>query len=120
MSLEDQTALTKIAETIAPIFHEKQVIINGNDVWPIIGTQTYGNPASIVSRIPEVRYALFNKQRSMISAPGLVAEGRDMCTNVFKDAQVNMYFDADTHVRAERRFIDEEKLQSGKTFEQII
>ena len=120
VSLDDKEGLITIAKNTKPIFHEKQVIINGDDVWPIIGTQTYGNPASIVSRVPEVRDALMDRQREMISAPGLVAEGRDMCTRVFLDAQVKIYFDADAQVRAERRFKDEQEAQSGKTFEQIL
>lgn len=120
ISLEDKEGLINIAQNIAPTFHGREVIINGVDVWPIIGTQTYGNPASVVSRIPEVRYALEIVQHSMAKEPGLVAEGRDMCNTVFKDAQVKMYFDADPKVRAERRFKDEQELQSGKTLEQIL
>lgn len=119
VDLENVASLVAIAKNLEVTFEDKKVIIHGDDVWPIIGTQTYGNPASIVSRYPEVRLALLEAQRAMIQAPGLVAEGRDMCTNVFKDAQVKLYFDADSHVRAERRFKDEETIQSGKTFEQI-
>lgn len=120
VALDDTEKIIDIAQTIRPTFIGKQVIINGDDVWPIIGTQTYGNPASIVSRIPEVRTAIFECQRSMIKAPGLVAEGRDMCTLVFKDASVKLYFDADSKVRADRRYKDEQELQSGKTLEQIV
>ncbi len=120
VSFDDHDKVVAIAQSIRPTFQDKKVIINGDDIWPIIGTQTYGNGASIVSRIPEVRYAVFKTQRDMIQAPGLVAEGRDMCTHVFEDAAVKLYFDADAHVRAERRFKDEQELQSGKTFEQIL
>lgn len=120
IDLDDTERLINIAKNLEVTFKDRQVIVNGDDIWPIIGTQTYGNPASIVSRIPEVRYALFEAQRSMIVAPGLVAEGRDMCTNVFTDALVKIYFDADPRVRAERRFKDEESIHSGKTYEQIL
>lgn len=120
ISLDNKDALVTIATDLEPLFEDKKVIMHGDDVWPIICTQTYGNPASIVSRIPEVRYALFDKQRQMIKAPGLVAEGRDMCTHVFKDAKVKLYFDADPTVRAERRFKEEQGAHTGKTFEQIL
>ena len=63
ISLEDKDGLIKIAEDIHPIFTDRQVIINGDDLCPIIGTQTFGNPASIVSRIPEVRDAIMARQR---------------------------------------------------------
>jgi cytidylate kinase len=119
VEFDDTERLVNIAKNLEVTFEDKKVIIQGDDVWPIIGTQAYGNPASIVSRIPEVRYALFERQREMIKPPGLVAEGRDMCTNVFKDAQVKIYFDADPQVRAMRRFKDEETIHSGKTLEQI-
>lgn len=119
VELDDTERLINIAKNLEVIFEGKKVIVNGDDVWPIVGTQAYGHPASIVSRIPEVRYALFERQREMIKSPGLVAEGRDMCTNVFKDAQVKIYFDADPKVRAARRFKQEESMHSGKTLEQI-
>lgn len=119
IELDDLERLINIAENLDVTFEDKKVIINGDDVWPIISSQSYGNPASIVSRYPEVRIALFNKQRDLIRAPGLVAEGRDMGTNVFKDAQVKIYFDADPKIRAQRRFKDEETIHSGKTLEQI-
>lgn len=120
VALDEAEKIIEIAKNLKPTFIDKQVIINGDDVWPIISTQTYGNPASIVSRIPEVRYALEVVQHSMVIQPGLVAEGRDMCNTVFKEAQVKMYFDADASVRAERRFKDEQEIKSGKTFEQIL
>ncbi len=120
VALDEAEKIIEIAKNLKPTFIGKQVIINGDDVWPIISTQTYGNPASIVSRIPEVRYALEVVQHSMVIQPGLVAEGRDMCNTIFTDAQVKMYFDADPAVRAERRFKDEQEIKSGKTFEQIL
>ena len=120
VALDAKEGLIEIATHIDPHFHNKEVIINGDDVWPIIGTQTYGNPASIVSRISEVRDAIFGRQRDMIQSPGLVAEGRDMCTNVFQDAGIKIYFDADAKIRAERRYKDEQESKSGKTFEQIL
>jgi CMP/dCMP kinase len=119
IEFDNTELLINIAKNLDVVFEDKKVIVNGDDVWPIISTQTYGNPASIVSRIPEVRYALHEAQRNMIKAPGLVAEGRDMCTNVFEDAQVKIYLDADPKARASRRFLEEEKAHTGKTFEQI-
>jgi cytidylate kinase len=119
IELDDAERLINIAQNLEVTFDDKKVIVNGDDVWPIISTQSYGTPTSIVSRIPEVRYALNDLQRSMIKSPGLVAEGRDMCTNVFKDAHVKIYLDADPEVRAMRRFKDEETIHSGKTLDQV-
>lgn len=119
IELDDTERLINIAKNLEVEFDDKKVIVNGDDVWPIISTQSYGTPTSIVSRVPEVRYALNDMQRGMIKLPGLVAEGRDMCTHVFKDAQVKIYLDADPLIRAQRRFKEEENIRSGKTLEQI-
>ncbi len=120
INLDDIPALVTIATNLTPIFEGKQVLIDGTDVWPIISTQEYGNPASIVSRHPEVRAALFEAQRAMIKSPGLVAEGRDMCTNVFTDAKVKIYLDASVEARAERRYKDEKEKNTGKTLEGLV
>jgi cytidylate kinase len=119
VELDDTERLINIAQNLEVTFEDKKVIVNGDDIWPIISTQSYGTPTSIVSRVPEVRYALNDMQRKMIRLPGLVAEGRDMCTHVFTDAQVKIYLDADPTVRASRRFLEEEKAHTGKTLEQI-
>lgn len=126
VNLSHKEALIQIASELRPHFKGKEVILEGNDVWPIISTQEYGNHASTISPIKELREALFNAQRNMIALPGLVAEGRDMCTHVFTDAKVKLYLDADVTVRAKRRLKDEEKkYESGvtitkKTLEMLV
>ncbi len=120
VNLSHKEALIQIASELRPHFKGKQVIVDGTDVWPIISTQEYGNHASAISPIKELRESLFDAQRNMIAPPGLVAEGRDMCTHVFTDAHVKLYLDADIAVRAERRLIDEQRKETGKTLEMII
>jgi cytidylate kinase len=120
VNLSHKEALIQIAQDLQPEFRGKQVIVDGVDVWPLISTQEYGNHASAISPIKELREALFNAQRNMISSPGLVAEGRDMCTHVFTDAKIKLYLDAEITVRAERRLKDEQKKNTGKTLEMIV
>jgi len=120
VNLSHEEALVQIALDLRPHFKGKQVIVDGVDVWPLISTQEYGNHASAISPIKELREALFVTQRKMIQAPGLVAEGRDMCTHVFTDASIKLYLDADITVRAERRLLDEQRKNTGKTLEVII
>lgn len=120
VELSHKEALIQIASDLHPVFKGKQVIVEEKDVWPLISTQEYGNHASFISPLKELREALFNAQRKMIQAPGLVAEGRDMCTHVFTDAQVKIYLDADVTTRAQRRLGDEIKAGTGKTLEMII
>ena len=60
---------------------------------------------SQVAAIPAVRACLLDLQRSAAAGPGLVAEGRDMGSVVFPEAQVKVYLDADPRERARRRIL---------------
>jgi cytidylate kinase len=100
-------------------FVDKQVLYKGQDIWPLLSSQEAGNNAATISFYPPLRYAIRDFQRGRILSPGLVAEGRDMGTAVFVDAQVKIYLDASVEARAKRRAYDEEKRNSGKTYEMI-
>ncbi|MBL4659061.1 MAG: (d)CMP kinase [Alcanivoracaceae bacterium] len=67
-------------------------------------SETCGNIASIIAVIPEVRAALLQRQKDFRKVPGLVADGRDMGTVVFKDAQIKFYLTATAEERAKRRY----------------
>ena len=53
---------------------------------------------------PEVRDALLVRQQRFAKSPGLVADGRDMGTVVFPDAQLKLYLTASIEERARRRY----------------
>jgi 3-phosphoshikimate 1-carboxyvinyltransferase len=59
--------------------------------------------ASRVSVHPEVRTALMGLQRSFRTLPGLVADGRDMGSVIFPDAELKIYLTASALHRAQRR-----------------
>ncbi len=63
-------------------------------------TETCGAAASAIAAIPSVRAALFDKQRSFRKAPGLVADGRDMGTVIFPDADHKVFLTASADERA--------------------
>jgi cytidylate kinase len=100
-------------------FIEKQVLYKGENIWPLLSSQEMGNAASVIAPYPPLRLATKEFQRKKIQLPGLVAEGRDMTTEVFIDAQAKIYLDASVEARAKRRVKDEEKRGSGKTYEMI-
>ncbi len=108
-----------IEESAHVTFIEKQVIYRGVDIWPILTSQEAGNNAALISFYPPLRYAIRDFQRGRIVSPGLVAEGRDMATAVFTDAQAKIYLDASVEARATRRLKDEERRNSGKTYEML-
>ncbi len=119
-SINDVEKAIETARNISPVFEGKKVIVEGQDIWPIISSQEWGQNASIISPIPELRIAVHELQRKMIQHPGLVAEGRDMCTHVFTDAHAKLYLDAHIEERARRRHKDELEKNTGKTLEDII
>lgn len=80
------------------------VFINGRDASTELRTETSGAAASAIAAIPEVRSVLIEKQRQFRQAPGLVADGRDMGTVIFPDADFKVFLTASAEVRAERRY----------------
>ena len=80
-----------------------QIFLDGVDVSQTIRTEQVGEYASKVAVIAELRQALFERQRAFIQAPGLVADGRDMATAIFPEAQAKIYLTASAESRAERR-----------------
>ena len=80
-----------------------QVQLDDEDVTQTIRTERVGEFASKVAAIPELRVALFERQRAFAQAPGLVADGRDMATSIFPEAQAKIYLTASAESRAQRR-----------------
>lgn len=83
---------------------EPRVLVDGVDATDELRTETTGAAASAIAAIPEVRLALFDKQRAFRQPPGLVADGRDMGTVVFPDAAHKVFLTASAAQRAERRY----------------
>lgn len=79
-------------------------ILEGEEVTHDIRTEEVGAQASKVAAYPKVRAALLARQRDFAQAPGLVADGRDMGTEVFPGADVKIYLTASAEERALRRY----------------
>ncbi|MFB5854358.1 (d)CMP kinase [Stenotrophomonas maltophilia] len=80
-----------------------RVMVNGTDATDELRLETTGALASAIAAIPEVRAALKERQRAFRELPGLVADGRDMGTVIFKDASYKVFLTASAEERAERR-----------------
>jgi len=81
-----------------------RLFLDGKDVEHLLRTSRVDTASSIVSTIVEVRHIINNHLRRISGTIDLVAEGRDMTTVVFPDAELKIYLDAGVSVRAERRF----------------
>jgi len=82
-----------------------KIILKGQDISKEIRTEECSLAASKVAVLPEIRKALLNQQRNFRKTPGLVADGRDMGTVVFPDAQLKIFLIAGQKERAKRRYI---------------
>lgn len=107
VDMQDVAAVTEAARTMQLEFdcaEELHVILNGNDITLQLGLEETGRIASTIAAYPEVRAVLLQKQKDFQQAPGLVADGRDMGTIVFPDAQYKVFLTASATTRAERRY----------------
>jgi cytidylate kinase len=86
-----------------PAPDDTRVVLGGADVTRDLRTETTGDLASRVAAIPEVREALAQRQRDFRRPPGLVADGRDMGTVIFPDAEAKVFLTAGARERARRR-----------------
>lgn len=98
-------------DNIQALARNLEISINGGEVYLAesiisekIRTEEISRVASIVASDYSVRQALLRIQRSFLSFPGLVADGRDMGTIVFPYAHLKIFLTADISIRAERRY----------------
>jgi len=109
ISLTDGSTLADYARNLDVRFESSEpeadpdIWLENQKVDSEIRTEQCGNAASQVAAVPSVRGALLQRQRDFLKAPGLVADGRDMGTTVFPQADLKIYLTASAEVRAERR-----------------
>lgn len=80
-----------------------KVICEDEDITDIIADEYHGGLASKIAINKKIRDELVGKQRSFVKFPGLVAEGRDMGTIIFPNAQLKIFITAGVEERARRR-----------------
>ena len=99
----DAGAIAAMAAALPLRFEPGHIWLGTEDVTDTLREEAVGLAASRVSALPAVRQALHALQLSFRRAPGLVADGRDMGTVVFRDAALKIYLTASAGQRAERR-----------------
>ncbi len=105
----DQTdKLENLARTFNIVFQRQSdteiIVLDNIDITSDVRSETAGNEASVLAKIPAVRAGLLERQRAFRQAPGLVADGRDMGTVVFPDADLKIFLTASVEERARRRY----------------
>lgn len=98
-------------EQLADLAVRMEIRFEGMDSWldgvPVtddLRSEQVAAAASIVAALPAVRSALLGRQHAFRQEPGLVADGRDMASVVFPDANLKIFLTASAEVRAERRY----------------
>ncbi len=105
---DDEAALGRLAGSMQVRFDandndEERIWLGTDDVTGEIRTEDCGRAASRVAIVPAVREALIDLQKGFRTAPGLVADGRDMGTRIFLDAGLKVFLTATPQERAKRR-----------------
>jgi cytidylate kinase len=107
----DEAALGEIARSLDVVFTSTknpedplEIMLSGKQVAYQVRTDEAGVDASRVASLPAVRDGLFELQRSFRQPPGLVADGRDMGTVIFPEADVKIYLTASAKARSKRRY----------------
>ena len=109
LQADDREGHARLASAMDVVFGinpqgDELVTLNGRDVTADIRSETAGQGASRVAAWPNVRMALLDRQRAFAAPPGLVADGRDMGTIVFPQADLKIFLTASPEERAQRRY----------------
>jgi cytidylate kinase len=113
-SFDDEAALLKMAQDsrikLEPTIGGNRVLLNGKDISARIRECDVTEAASRVSVHPKVREWMVARQREMGIGGGVVMEGRDIGTEVFPDADLKIFLDADPVIREQRR-LDQQRVK---------
>ncbi len=103
------------------------IILDGKDITEEIHRVDIAQVASDISKIVKVREYMVDLQRKIANEyvkmdEDVLLEGRDICTVVFPDADLKIYLDADTKIRAKRRLeeLKNRGINENLTLEQMI
>lgn len=113
-ALEEMLARTEID------FAGGRIYLDGADVESFIRTPEVSMLASQYSALPSVREKLVELQRDMASRKSVIMDGRDIGTNVLKDAEYKIYLTASAGERAERRCRELEEKGTPQNYEDVL
>ncbi len=121
---EDEQKIAEVARTIAIEFQpgpdRQKVMVDGQDLTPVLQTETIGRLAAIVAANKAVRDVMVAQQQNMGRNGNVVMDGRDIGTVVFPDAKKKFFLVADQKERAHRRHEEIKAKQPDITFEKIL
>ncbi|MDD6311717.1 MAG: (d)CMP kinase [Firmicutes bacterium] len=120
VSAEDADGLQAMLDTTDIDFVQGNILLDGENVNDKIRTPEVSMLASKYSAIPEVREKLVEIQRGMGSRKSVIMDGRDIGTNVLKDAEYKIYLNASAEERATRRFKELQEKGQNQSYEAVL
>lgn len=112
VDVDDENEINKLVSETKLDFNGSQILLDGEDVSSQIRTPEVSMWASKVSQKACVRELVSNISSEMANTRSLVMDGRDIGTNVIKDAEVKVFLTASSIVRAKRRY--DQLIEAGK------
>ena len=100
--------------------NNSNIFLNGKNVEGEIRTLQISNKVSELASIKEVRAFLVDKQRAYGENGGVVMDGRDIGTVVFKDAELKLFMTASPEIRAKRRYDELLTSDDKVTYEEVL
>lgn len=104
VNLANEMRLANIARDLNIKFLGQEIRLENENVTDLIRAEICGTTASKIAAYPQVRNALLDRQRAFCLYPGLVADGRDMCSVVFPNATFKIFLTASIESRVQRRY----------------
>ena len=114
LALDDEQKIAELVSQAKIVLTGTQVVVNGVDVTEVIRSPAVTGKVSAIAALGVVRTELVKQQQAIGAQGGIVAEGRDMCTHVFPNAQVKIFLTASVQERARRRQQDSIDRGQGK------
>lgn len=97
-----------------------EMYLNEKNVEAEIRTLAVSNFVSKIAEVSEVRSKLVEQQKHMGENKGIVMDGRDIGTVVFKDAELKLFMTASASTRAKRRFDELTEKGQDVTYEEVL
>ena len=92
-----------------PTKDDTNILYQNNEITAAIRNEEIAKTASRLSALSETRELLIDIQRNFMEGKNIIADGRDMGTVVFPEADLKIFLDASAKVRAERRYLELQK-----------
>ncbi|MDE0481262.1 MAG: (d)CMP kinase [Candidatus Poribacteria bacterium] len=97
----------------------KKILLNSDDVSIQIRTPEVNKLVADIAKVPEIRNEIVKHQQKIGEEGSIIAEGRDLTTIVFPDADFKFYLDASVKERAKRRFAELQAQNVDTTLEAV-